>query len=73
MTDRSAAPKQPAADPLMVAKESFSTDVAGVPRTIPAGTLLPASDPLVNRFPGFFTLAYETATRSAGERRGAQP
>jgi hypothetical protein len=65
-------------DPVLIAKQSFSTDLDGVPTAINAGvTRVRASHPLARKYPEHFVpvdqgLSYETATRAPGERRGEQ-
>jgi hypothetical protein len=73
------APKQQDRDdPVLVATESFSADIDGVPTAVNAGsTRVRKSHVLAQRYPQYFRpaeegLTYETATREPGERRGAQ-
>ncbi len=58
---------------VFVAKEPFSTDLAGVPKSVKRGDLFPGNSPLVKRNPHLFSeveFGVEQATKAPGEKRG---
>lgn len=67
-------------DAVLVATETFSTDVDGAPYAVVRGTTrIRADHPLVDRYPNYFepvedhvALDVEKTTAAPGDKRGAQ-